>query len=280
MTRAPDLVADVLEQCDRHPARVALSQAGTTTTYAALGAGVRATAAALRAGGLRTGDRVLFSVRPRTEGLVLALGVVAAGGSLVLVDPGSTPELFTARVRAAAPTWAATESLLYALSRPALAPLARRRGVLLPDYGRLDVRHVYAGRWLPGVPRGARRARALAAGPVPTASRKLVRSPDAEALVVFTSGTTAAPRAVVHTRGSLGAGTALLRQSCAVEPGDVVHTDQMLLGLPALVAGGTWSLPRRAPADDVAAYAAGLDGAAMSFLVPADVTALLDAVEA
>lgn len=274
---ATDLVADVLAQCDLYPDRVALRHAGHDLTYAALGARVRATAAALRAGGLRDGDRVLFSVRPRTEGLVLALGVVAAGGSLVLVDPGSTPELFAARVRAAAPTWAATESLLYALSRPALARLARRRGVLLPDYARLDVRHVYAGRWLPGVPRGARRARALAAGTVPATDAP--RRPDAEALVVFTSGTTAAPRAVVHTRGSLGAGTALLGQVCAVAPGDVVHTDQMLLGLPALVAGGTWSLPRRAPADDVVGYAAGLPGAAMTFLVPADVTALLDAVE-
>lgn len=277
---APDLVGDVLAQCDRHPDRVALRHAGQDLTYAAFGAGVRATAAALRADGLRAGDRVLFSVRPRTEGLVLALGVVAAGGSLVLVDPGSTPELFAARVRAAAPTWAATEALLYALSRPALARVARRRGVLLPDYARLDVRHVYAGRWLPGVPRGAQRARALAAGAAPAAlGGGTGRRPDDEALVVFTSGTTAAPRAVVHTRGSLGAGTALLRQVCAVAPGDVVHTDQMLLGLPALVAGGTWSLPRRAPADDVVGYAAGLPGAAMTFLVPADVTALLDAVE-
>lgn len=280
---APDLVGDVLAQCDRHPDRVALRHAGQDLTYAAFGAGVRSTAAALRADGLRAGDRVLFSVRPRTEGLVLALGVVAAGGSLVLVDPGSTPELFAARVRAAAPTWAATESLLYALSRPALAGVARRRGVLLPDYARLDVRHVYAGRWLPGVPRGARRARTLAAGAAPATPAAptdgTVRRPDDEALVVFTSGTTAAPRAVVHTRGSLGAGIALLRQVCAVAPGDVVHTDQMLLGLPALVAGGTWSLPRRAPADDVVGYAGGLPGAAMTFLVPADVTALLDAVE-
>lgn len=282
---SPDLVADVLEQCDRHPDRAALRHAGTTTTYAELGAAVRSTASALRADGLRPGDRVLFSVRPRTEGLVLALGVVAAGGSLVLVDPGSTPELFAARVRVAAPTWAATESLLYALSRPALAGLARRRGILLPDYARLEVRHVHAGLRLPGVPRGARRARDLARGRRGHADADAgdagagARVPNGEALVVFTSGTTAAPRAVVHTRGSLGAGTALLRSAAAIAPGDVVHTDQMLLGLPALVAGGTWSLPRRAPADDVAGYAAGLAGAAMSFLVPADVTALLDAVE-
>ncbi|WP_182111586.1 class I adenylate-forming enzyme family protein [Actinotalea sp. JY-7876] len=273
----PDLVHEVLVQCDRHPARVALRAGRVELTYGELGRRVRATAAALRAGGLRDADRVLFSVRPRTEGLVLALGVVAAGGSLVLVDPGSTPELFAARVAAAAPTWAATESLLYALSRPGLAGLARRRGILLPDYARLPVRHVHAGLRLPGVPRGSRRARALARG---TAAVEVASRPDLEALVVFTSGTTAAPRAVVHTRGSLGAGTALLRQVCAVAPGDVVRTDQMLLGLPALVSGGTWSLPARAPADDVVGFAAGLGDAAVAFLVPADVTALLDAVVA
>lgn len=272
----PDLVADVLAQCDRTPDAVALLHRGRRVTYAELGAAVRSTAARLRADGLHPGDRVLFSVRPCPEGLLLALGIVAAGGSVVLVDPGSTPELFAARLAAARPTWAATESLLYALSRPALAGLARRRGVLLPDYGRLDVRHIRAGRWLPGVPRRALRAAALAA----SADRAEVpREPDAEALVVFTSGTTAAPRAVVHTRGSLGAGTRLLRQVCALAPGDVIHTDQMLLGVPALVAGGTWSLPARPPSEDVVGFAAGLPGTAAAFLVPADVTALLDAVE-
>lgn len=284
----PELVADILERCDRHPDRVALRYGGTSTTYAELGAGIRATAHALRARGMADGDRMLFSVRPRSEGMVLALGTVAAGGSVVLVDPGSAPELFAARVAAAAPSWAATESLLHLLGRWPLTRLARRRGLLLPAYASLPVRHVHAGRRLPGVPRASVRARDLArAAGQPRADRprtagqaEVTRTPDAEALVVFTSGTTAAPRAVVHTRGSLGAGTRLLRQVLDLAPGDVVHTDQMLLGLPALVAGGSWSLPDRSPAEDVVGYARGLDGAAASFLVPADVTALLDAIDA
>ncbi len=68
-------------------------------------------------------------------------------------------------------------------------------------------------------------------------------SVDQPAAVIFTSGTTARPRGVVHTRGSLAAGLALFRSAFPLGPGDIVHTDQLMLGLPALLAGATWSLP-------------------------------------
>lgn len=61
--------------------------------------------------------------------------------------------------------------------------------------------------------------------------------------MIFTSGTTARPRGVVHTRGSLAAGLELFRNAFPLGPGDIVHTDQLMLGLPALLAGATWSLP-------------------------------------
>ncbi len=248
-------------------------------TYADLARRVEATATALAADGLVPGDRALFSVRPRPAGVVLAFGVVRAGGTVVFVDPGSTPELFAARVRAAEPSLATTESLLYAVSRGPLRRLARSRGLLLPDYASLPVRHVHAGPWLPGVPRGSRPARALAGGPVDRAVLPPL-DPGREALTVFTSGTTAQPRAVVHTAGSLLAGCDLLRDVFELAPGDVVHTDQMLLGVPALLAGATWSVPADPPSRDVVTFAHQLDGAAGTYLVPADVTALLDAVEA
>ncbi len=254
-------------------------------TYRDLAARIEATARGLAADGLAPGDRALFSVRPRATGVVLALGVVRAGGTVVFVDPGSTPGLFAARVAAARPTLAITEALLYAVSRGPLRRLARSRGLLLPDYASLPVRHVYAGRRLPGVPRGARSARSLATHPSgPLADHALIDL-DADAatrpgLVVFTSGTTAAPKAVVHTPASLHAGCDLLRGVFELQPGDIVHTDQMLLGMPALLAGATWSVPADPPARDIVGFAGPLPDAAATYLVPADVTRLLDAIEA
>ncbi|MGS2647494.1 AMP-binding protein [Streptosporangium sp. G12] len=215
--------------------------------------------------GMRPGDGVLFAVRPGVDAVALALGAVAAGGTLVLADPGLAPDVLAARMAATRPTWVVSESLLYTLSGP-LRSLARRRGLLLPDLANPlpghPVRHLYAGPWLPGVPRGALRLSRIlrsSGGPTGPAGRdgEAVRretapatgpaaygtDPDQPAAVIFTSGTTARPRGVVHTRGSLAAGLEMFRSVFPLGPGDVVHTDQLMLGLPALLAGATWSLP-------------------------------------
>ncbi|NUP49923.1 MAG: acyl--CoA ligase, partial [Catenulispora sp.] len=123
-------------------------------------------------------------------------------------------------------------------------------------------------RWLPGVPKGAltlaRLERSASAGraasaglsadsdglsadgpaatAVPSAGPAVPSvDPDAPALVVFTSGTTAAPRAVVHTRATLAAARALFNARIGWGPGDVVHTDQLMIALPALAAGAAWT---------------------------------------
>lgn len=254
-------------------------------TFGGLAGRVERTAARLRAQGMAPGDRVLFSIRPRPEGVVLCLAVLRAGGAVVFVDPGSTPELFAARIAAARPRWAATEALLHAVSSGPLRGIARSRGLLLPDYGRLPVRHLYTGRWLPGVPWGARRVAALwraTSGSVPGSvpDGAPTEGADREALVVFTSGTTSDPKAVVHTARTLSGMLSLFAQVGGLEAGQRAHTDQMFLGLPAILAGGTWEIPARAPKDAPAAFARGVAGADSSFLVPADVTVLLDALEA
>ena len=257
------LVTNLLDQAERTPGEIALIAGdGTALTYGELRRQVLAVRDGFLSAGLEPGDGVLFSVRPSPQSLVLALGVVAARGVVVFADPGAGPEMFEARLRLAAPCWSAAESLLYAASRVGpVRSFARRKGLLLPNLSELPLRHVYTGRWLPGVPRGAHalkdwlrvspdpvRATGAKQGPSEPAlggsGGAHQKGPDAPAVVIFTSGTTSAPRAVVHTQASLAAGLELFRSRVPLGPGDVVHTDQLMLGLPTLIAGACWSMPR------------------------------------
>lgn len=276
-----DLVRAVLDAADRTPDAPALTAHGRTWSHRELGRRIRAIAAGLRAEGLMHGDRVLFSVRPGPDAVVLALGIVGAGGTVVFADPGAGEALFRARAGLAAPRWVAAESLLYLASSGPFRPIARTRGLELAPYAKLvpDARHVRAGGWLPGVPRGALSLTRLAAG---DGDGVIEGSPADQALVVFTSGTTDAPKAVVHTRGSLGAGLADFAAGVGIRPGLRVLTDQLMVGIPALIGGAHWTMP--APGLDPGArpekYLEHLGDAELLFAAPATLDAILTALDA
>jgi acyl-CoA synthetase (AMP-forming)/AMP-acid ligase II len=239
----PDQLADVAA---RQPDRPALEDtAGERLTYGTLAEQVENVARSLAAAGMAKGDRVLFSVRPSLAAIVLILATARAGGVLVAFDLGMGPALFASRMALLRPRWVMAESVVYALS--ALAParrLFRLRGLTLPDLGRLPgARFVRVGRRLPGVPPSyelADLARATPAG--------APAFPDPEGadpiLVVFTSGTTAAPKAVVHTNRSIAASMAVIASSLAIGPADVAYSDKLHLILPALLAGARVVIPR------------------------------------
>jgi acyl-CoA synthetase (AMP-forming)/AMP-acid ligase II len=294
-----DLVDAVLAAADAHPADPAIGR----MTYGRLAARVRSTSAGLRDAGLRDGDRVLFSVRPGADAVVLALAIVHAGGTVVFADPGAGESLFRARAALAAPRWVAAESMLYLASSGPLRPLARRRGLELAPYARLvpEARHIYAGPWLPGVPRGATRlrrwghARSAHGGPegdrIPESARGVGIASESgrvdselqrAALIVFTSGTTDAPKAVVHTRGSLGAGLAAFAAGVGIRPRQRVLTDQLMVGIPALIAGAHWVLPPTGanPGARPEQYLRLLPETELLFAVPATLDALLRALDA
>jgi len=294
-----DLVAAVLASCDERPGAAALTFGRRTLSYGELARRVRATAAALVQEGMRTGDRVLFSVRPGPDAVVLALGIVEAGGTVVFADPGAGEALFRARAALAAPRWVAAESVLYLASSGPLRRLARRRGLELAPYRRLvpEARHLRAGRWLPGVPRGALalsrlssarstriETRSSNAGGLDTPAAPATRPAqgDQDALVIFTSGTTDAPKAVVHTRESLGAGLADFASGVGLRAGQRVLTDQLMVGIPALIAGAHWTMPPAGanPGARPEQYLALLPDAEVLFAVPASLDAMLRALDA
>ncbi|MFH9350418.1 class I adenylate-forming enzyme family protein [Kitasatospora sp. NPDC017646] len=246
------LAGRIADHARRTPDAVALLDADGTLTYAELAQRIAATASGLRAAGMSAGDTVLFAVRPGRDALVLGLAVMTVGAAVVVADPGAGDELDAARgrlvtERLAAPRWLAAESWLRALSAPkAGRTLLRRLGLNLPALCDPTLRLVHTGPRLPGLPPNALSAATLARGasapePEPAASG----DPARPALVVFTSGTTARPRAVVHSQATLLAGADLLGESLGLPAASgpvVVHSEQLMIAFAFLAAGATWSV--------------------------------------
>ena len=199
-------------------------------------------AAGLRAAGMRPADRVLFAVRPGPAAVVAALSVIGAQGVVVVADPGAGLALAQLRHGLVRPRWSIASPLVHLMTKPAAQRVLASRGWALPDLDGPGLRHIVLG--VGPVRLAGRGAAALSWSDILAAATDRSTpepTPDLEALIVFTSGTTAAPRAVRHTLGTLSSGAQALLNRLRLTPDDTVHTDQLMIALPTLAAGATWS---------------------------------------
>lgn len=191
-------------------------------------------ASALHHCGLSSGDTLGVAVRPGARALAVTLAAYRLGLRMAVLDPSAGPDVLTARLALARPALVVADAAAQAVAGWA-GPLARRAGLALPELAGLGpVRTV--GRRLPGSaptlhPRG---------GPVPAGSDH-----DGDAVIVFTSGTTSRPRAVVHTRSSLDAGLRAVAGLVRPTPGRPVLGGTFFVLVPALASGAPVALPAR-----------------------------------
>jgi acyl-coenzyme A synthetase/AMP-(fatty) acid ligase len=169
-------------------ARPALDCAGLEMSYAQLADSVARAAGRLRALGVEPGDRVLLAADDSIDWVVAHLGTIWAGGVSVPLNPRLQPEL--------------------------LAQIARDSGA------RLLIGDRPADAGIPrigcdGFARGA---------PVDAWHC----TPETPAFWVYSSGTTAQPKAVVHAHRALAGCAAFAREVLRVGPADRLHASSKL----------------------------------------------------
>ncbi|BBH67222.1 fatty-acyl-CoA synthase [Actinoplanes sp. OR16] len=221
-------------------------------------------AAALHAHGIRAGDTVGLAVRPGGLSLALLLAAYRIGARIAVVDPHAGPDVVAARLALARPEVIVADAAAQAVAGWA-APLARRAGLALPNLASLAPT-VTAGRRLPG----SAPALKLVSGPPPA-----VFEGDGDAVIIFTSGTTSRPRAVVHTRAGLASGLQAVTDLVRPAAGVPILGGTFFVMLPSLAAGAPVAAPARRPRA-LARQIATLEPQA-TYLTPPQLRAALDA---
>jgi acyl-CoA synthetase (AMP-forming)/AMP-acid ligase II len=193
--------------------------------------------------GISEGTRVLLAVRPGHDLIVGMFGLLKLGAVPVAIDPGMGWSAFLACVRRSHP-----EALvgLRAATWLSYLPFAAFRSLR---------RRVTAG--------GSAGRQALSA--TPPAPRPIAAvSRDSLAAILFTSGSTGAPKGVCYTHGMFDAQIELVRATYGIRPGE---TDMAMLPLFALfnpALGTTTVTPLLDPSKPLAADPAPLVAALIS----------------
>lgn len=196
----------------RQPARAALkiprgrTRAGDidylTLSFAELDAEVGAWAARLTAAGVRRGDRTLVMVRQGLPLIAAAFALFRIGAVPVIIDPGMGLKNFLSCVARSRPR---------ALVGIPLAQIVSR--IFRRPFASIDVRVTASASLTGRLSRKGALGSALPAE-VPSASTEL-------AAVLFTSGSTGAPKGVCYEHGMFDAQIRLIRDAYGIEPGEI-----------------------------------------------------------
>lgn len=184
-------------------------------SYAELSAEVAAWRERLRAKGVRPGDRTLVMVRQGLPLIAVVFALFELGALPVVIDPGMGRAAFLRCVEHSRPR------VLVGI------PLARALAwVFRKAFRSVEVKVSVSG---------ANTARLTAPGATRPADDSGARdcAADEVAAILFTSGSTGAPKGVVYTHGQFDAQVRMIRETYGIEPGEV---DLPLLPLFALFA--------------------------------------------
>ena len=195
-----------------HPTRAALkiprgrTRAGDidylSLSFAELDAEVSAWSARLAATGIARGDRTLLLVRQGLPLIAAAFALFRLGAVPVVIDPGMGLKNFLACVARSRPTALVGIPFAQILSR-----------LFRPSFRTVRTRVTASG---------SLTARRSSGSEIVNRKSEIVNSSPAElAAVLFTSGSTGVPKGVCYEHGMFAAQVRLIRETYAIEPGEI-----------------------------------------------------------
>lgn len=194
-------------------------------TFRALDAAADAHARGFASQGVQPGDRTLLAVRPGVGFYALVFGLVRCGAVPVFIDPGMGPKAMLGCIQAIEP--------VAVVAAPA-ADLVRR---LRPAAFR-SVRRVFVdGFTLPGATRLSRVP--VAEGPMP----EVPVNPDADAVIVFTSGSTGPAKGVAMTHRCMTARVRYVQEMLGLESGSTISETLLVYTVLEVCMGMTVVVP-------------------------------------
>lgn len=174
-----------------------------TLTFAELAAEAAGWEARLSAGGVRSGDRTLVMVRPGLPLIASAFALFKLGAVPVIIDPGMGLKNFLSCVARTQPR---------ALVGIPMAQIVSR--IFRGHFGTVRVRVPVSGSLTSRITSAAASAESRP-GPA------LPREPGDLAAILFTSGSTGAPKGVCYEHGMFESQIRLIREAYAIAPGEV-----------------------------------------------------------
>ncbi|MDP1823607.1 MAG: fatty acid CoA ligase family protein [Archangium sp.] len=236
-------------------------KSGRTLTFGQLRTELDQTAAALKLAGLNPGDRAALFVATGIEFVVLVNACFQAGVVPVLIDPGMGAKNVLSCVREQRPVGligVARAHVLRALFRGAFASV--RTQVLV------------GGGFFPGA-KSLEKLKASRPLPDPLSFGERETSSDSIAAVLYTSGSTGAPKGVLYSHGMLAGQATAIRDMFHIQPGEVDVACFLPFGLFSVAMGMTavfpdmdFRFPAKAKPQNVLAA---MQGATSAFASPA-----------